>query len=97
MENKRSLKCLIVAACLALLIVSIGGIVSAAGTAVETNSDLKIAGASLDISDKISIAFAVDAAAIGYNADENTAKNFMEETIHVGFLSLLYDIRILRK
>lgn len=73
MENKRSLKCLIVAACLALLIVSIGGVVSAADTAVETNSDLKIAGAALDISDKISIAFAVDATAIGYNAEKNTA------------------------
>ena len=74
MENKKSLKYLFVAACLALLIVSIGGVVSASATAVDTNDDLKIAGASLDLSDKISIAFAVEASAIGYNAETNKAE-----------------------
>ena len=53
MENKKSLKYLFVAACLALLVASIGGVVSASGTATETNDNLKIAGASLDLSDKI--------------------------------------------
>ena len=70
MEKKRSLKLLIVSACLALLLVSIGGIIAGASEPVTIDDDLKISGASLDLNDKISIAFAVKADAIGYTEGE---------------------------
>ena len=70
MEKKRSLKLLIVSACLALLLVSIGGIIAGANEPVKVNDNLVIKGASLDLNDKISIAFAVKADAIGYEKNK---------------------------
>ena len=80
MEKKRSLKFLIVSACLALLLVSIGGIIAGASEPVTIDDDLKISGASLDLNDKISIAFAVKADAIGYTEGEK-----------LGYALYLYD------
>lgn len=80
MEKKRSLKLLIVSACLALLLVSIGGIIAGASEPVTINDDLKINGASLDLNDKISIAFAVKADAVGYTKGEK-----------LGYALYLYD------
>lgn len=80
MEKKRSLKLLIVSACLALLLVSIGGIIAGASEPVTIDDDLKINGASLDLNDKISIAFAVKADAIGYTEGEK-----------LGYALYLYD------
>ncbi len=60
MKEKKSLKYLIVSACLALLLVSIGGIVVGASENVAPDTDLAISGVSLDLGDKISIVYAVE-------------------------------------
>ena len=70
MEKKRSLKFLIVSACLALLLVSIGGIIAGAQKPVTVDDGLKISGATLDLNNKISIAFAVKADAVNYKEGE---------------------------
>lgn len=77
MEKKRSLKYLLVAACLALLIVSLGGIVAGAAGDVETSDKHPILGVSLDLNDKISLAYAVDATVAGYNAETGEVENYV--------------------
>ena len=79
MENKRSLKYLIVSACLALLIASIGGIVVGASSS-PAESDIKILGATLDLNDEVAIGYVVDAAAAGYSKDaegNETVSNYV--------------------
>ena len=76
MENKRSLKYLIVSACLALLVASIGGVVVGAVEAPAT-SDIQILGATLDLNDKVSIGYVVDAAAVGYDVATNTVQHYV--------------------
>ena len=72
MKTKRSLKYLLVSACLALLLVSIGGVLAAADTPVAATTGLEIKGASLDLSDKISIAFVVEATVAGEDAENGS-------------------------
>lgn len=76
MENKRSLKYLIVAACLALLVASIGGIVVGAQTPPEESS-IKILGATLDLNDQVSIGYVVDAEAVGYNEADGSVQHYV--------------------
>ena len=80
MEKKRSLRFLIVSACLALLLVSIGGIIAGAQKPVTVDDGLKISGATLDLNNKISIAFAVKADAVNYTEGEK-----------LGYALYLYD------
>ena len=73
MEQKRSLKYLIMAACVALLVASIGGIVVGAQDNVPYTEGYEIEGATLDLNDKVSIGFLVEAAKVNYDAENNTA------------------------
>lgn len=77
MEKKRSLKYLLVSVCFALLIASIGGMVIGATENVEADAALNIKGATLDLNDKISIAYAVEASVAGYDAENGTVANYV--------------------
>ena len=77
MEKKRSLKYLLVSVCFALLIASIGGMVIGATDNVEADATLAIKGATLDLNDKISIAYAVEASIAGYNAEDGSVANYV--------------------
>ena len=82
MEKKRSLKYLLVSVCFALLIASIGGMVIGATDNVEADATLAIKGATLDLNDKISIAYAVEASIAGYNAEDGSVANYVHIYAH---------------
>ncbi len=69
MKERRTLKYLIVSACLALLLASIGGIVVGASDVVETDAELNIWRSSLNLGDNISIIFAVEESVIDSDGD----------------------------